>query len=112
MSRYDTALLNLWVDDIERCGFILNNDQVVEVPNTHEDPTSGFRLREEDLLKYGGSIKATWHTHPNDNPNLSVPDYFLFCQLPEYDHVIIAKYAFWIYRAIGTRVLRIENDCI
>ena len=112
MSRYGKELLNLWVEDIERCGFIMEDGTATEVFNAHEDVRYGFRIRAEDLETYSPRIKATWHTHPNNNPNLSVPDYFLFCQLPQYDHVIIAQYSFRIYRAIGSRVLIIENDCI
>lgn len=112
MSKYGTNLLTLWDDHIERCGFILKNKRPVEVQNRHEDPTSGFRISEEDLQTYLGRAIATWHTHPNDNPNLSIPDYFLFSRLSEMDHVIIAQYAFRIYRAIGSRIVICENDCI
>ena len=110
MSKYGTDLLNLWVDHIERCGFILQGGQVVEVRNTHENPNLGFRMAEADMKMYEDRIITTWHTHPQSGPNLSVPDYFLFCQFPQWEHVIISEYSFRIYRAIGSRVLICEND--
>ena|SRR5688500_5558582 len=112
MSSLDTVLSRLWVDNIERCGFILQNHEVVEIHNHHGDPTDGFRIKEEAMNRYSDRILATWHTHPSTSANLSVPDYFLFCRLSQWHHVIIFKNDIRIYKAIGDRVLICEDDCI
>lgn len=110
MSNYDTGLLKLWSEGQERCGFILKDGAVIETINVHSQPQEHFKIADSDMLRYGDSIRATWHTHPKTGPNLSVPDYFMFCRFPEWDHAIISKNAFRIYRAVGARVLICENS--
>lgn len=112
MSRYGTDLHRLWDDDVEHCGFFLHDGRVIHVPNIHEDPKEGFRIAYSEMRKYEPQIKATWHTHPKTGANLSVQDYFLFSRYPQWEHVIIAQYAFRIYQAIGARVIIREDDSV
>lgn len=86
-----SQLLNLYEGPLERVGFILKNDEIVEVENICEDPTQGFDVRGEDLIKYAGDAAATWHTHPDEDSNLSAGDWHSFRNWPELDHYIIGK---------------------
>lgn len=48
----------------ETCGFILENDEVIEVPNTHEERKNNFRIDSSEIIKYEEyGIKGIWHTH-------------------------------------------------
>lgn len=73
----------------ERVGFVLKNGKIVEVDNVCEKPEEGFDVRGEDILKYTPQAKATWHTHPNADSNLSANDYETFMNWPELDHYIV-----------------------
>lgn len=62
---------------LERCGFITRDDQeIVPVENTHQDPHNNFYMSEEDAseaLEYiynetNREILGVWHTHPNGYP--------------------------------------------
>lgn len=74
----------------ERCGFITKRGAVVEVPNTHPHPSTGFRICPKRIIE---AIKkghiATWHTHPNTDPNLSGEDYECFITWDSMVHYIV-----------------------
>lgn len=84
-------LLPLYEGAFERCGFILKTGEIVEVPNICAEPEQGFDMRGEDLIKYPAISSATWHTHPDEDSNLSAGDYVTFLNWPELDHYIIGN---------------------
>lgn len=75
----------------ERVGFILDNDEIVEVDNVSVTPEDGFEVSAEDLVRFEGRTVATWHTHPNETSNLSLDDYLGFLNWPDLRHYIIGN---------------------
>jgi len=48
----------------ETCGFVLQNGQVVEVPNRAKDPTTEFEISAQDYVYWDETgIKGVWHSH-------------------------------------------------
>lgn len=91
-------LQNKYSDEgIERIGFILEDNSVVELVNAHDDPEAGAQFLSEELFAYlydpdrDQEVVATWHTHPNQSSNLSGEDYTAFLNYPELDHYIIGN---------------------
>lgn len=110
MSNIDIQLKAFWDPTVERCGFILKNQTIVEVPNSHPQPTLAFHINQSGFKKYAEEIAATWHSHPTTGPNLSVPDYFGFLSYPDLYHYIIAKEKIWCYYVENGVVLKYENN--
>lgn len=84
-------LLDYYEGDNERVGFILKSGEIVEVENVAEDPTCGFDVRPEDLIKYEDEAVATWHTHPGKDANLSLEDMEAFVSWPDWIHYIVGE---------------------
>ena len=68
-------LINICNDHMrERCGFVTDEWEVVEVENSHEEPHRNFYMDDDDAKdalhyiyeKRKDSVIAIWHTHPND----------------------------------------------
>jgi proteasome lid subunit RPN8/RPN11 len=80
-------------DEAERCGLILVDDEVVELPNVANDPVIGFVIDPQQVLPYltAGKISGTWHTHPNGPPTLSGEDMRSFLGWPKLTHHIIGR---------------------
>lgn len=76
-------------DTLERCGLVLKNGKVVELTNISPEPEKGFEISPDDMVKYEDNIKASWHTHPDHDSNLSEKDYFGFLMWPMIDHYIV-----------------------
>lgn len=75
----------------ERCGFIMPST-LVEVANVHLNPTEGFDISADDIVRWGNECVATWHTHPGATSNLSEDDYSCFVkQWPELHHFIVGS---------------------
>lgn len=50
--------------DLETCGFVLNNAQVVEVPNVAANPTCEFEISPRDFCHWDEvGIRGVWHSH-------------------------------------------------
>lgn len=73
----------------ELCGFILKDGTVVHCANIAPDPTLGYEMDPIEVLQYLDDAAATWHTHPDTDPNLSGEDYSGFLSWPDMEHVII-----------------------
>jgi proteasome lid subunit RPN8/RPN11 len=86
-SKAATRTLRYVIDRIsaeqheqERCGVILANGSMIELPNSHPDPVNRFRMSKADidarLSLLEVPIFAWWHTHydPDDNPLPSKDD--------------------------------------
>lgn len=84
-------LLQLYEGPHERVGFILKTGEIVEVENICDDPTGGFDVKGADIIKYAPIAAATWHTHPNEDSNLSAGDWHTFLNWPELEHYIIGN---------------------
>lgn len=90
-SDIKSKLLELLDGDNERVGFILDDDSIIEIENICSDPTDGFEIHTDDLMKYEGHIKASWHTHPGASSNPSMGDLQSFLNYPDWVHYIIGE---------------------
>lgn len=88
----------------ERCGFVTKWGRVIEVDNVSPSPTTQFKISPTDIIHWSkkGAV-ATWHTHPNSDPNLSGEDSACFHAWDDMVHYVIGvrdgltlvlKYAF------------------
>lgn len=83
---------------VERCGFILANGEIVEVPNQSIQAHNSFEVSDEDFLRYADQMVGTWHTHVNGVPNLSLPDYYTFMDFPDMEHWVVSEPATVCFR--------------
>lgn len=91
----------------ERCGLVLSNMEIVELPNLHLDPMDGFAI--EDELIHQPGVVGTWHTHPRTGPNLSVADYRAFLAYPKHCHYVVAATDVWCFSVRNGILLLNEN---
>ena len=103
-------LTEFWNEYVERCGFVLRDGGILEVPNVHENPQEGFRIAPEVILEHEGKVAATWHTHPHHGANLSVEDYQCFLRWPEWGHFIVHRGKVQYYYVEQNRVLCHASD--
>jgi len=75
--------------DEERCGFIMPDGSLVEVPNVATERQSSFRMEPADVISHEEKAWGTFHTHPNSTSNLSGEDYIAFTNYPDLKHIII-----------------------
>lgn len=75
----------------ERVGFILDNGDIVEVPNISDKPNESFSVSTNILSTYEDRMVATWHTHPGGSSNLSVEDLDGFLAWPDQRHYVIGE---------------------
>lgn len=77
----------------ERVGFIVPRNEIVEVKNTSEKPYEGFLVDAQEIIHYTEERNAiaTWHTHPNQDANLSGEDNKIFWNWPDLIHFIIGN---------------------
>jgi len=78
-------------DTEERCGLILKDGTVVDIPNVADDPKTSFEMDLAAAIEHldADTVAATWHTHPESDPNLSGEDYSCFLSWPDLEHVIV-----------------------
>ena len=83
-----TQLLDLYepTHPQERCGLITKGGKLVEIDNIHDTPELGYRMDPKQVLAHLDDAIATWHTHPDSDPNLSQEDYAGFSQWPRLKH--------------------------
>ncbi|URG13841.1 hypothetical protein [Acinetobacter phage vB_AbaS_TCUP2199] len=77
-----------WSPFSERCGFILKDGTQIEVPNIHKEPSNFFAMDPAEIEKYKDQIAYFWHSHVDDNINLSLDDYLSFLAYPDHRHRI------------------------
>ena len=104
MSLSDDLLQFYAPDGPERVGFVLMNDEIVEVKNVHPNPEHAFDVDANDIIWYEDRVKATWHTHPGSSSNLSGDDYVAFTNWPLVCHYIIGADGLRQYVVIEGRV--------
>lgn len=100
----------LWNPHAERCGFILNDGEVVECPNVHEKPEIAFEIGPQSIGQYKDRVVATWHTHPVTGPNLSTEDYKAFLAYPKWFHYIVSEHEIWCFYVRNNAVILDEDD--
>ena len=89
MNQLATQLLAMVQPGPERCGLVLMDGTVVELPNVAYDPWGTFRLSKFDMQTYlEDGIAGSWHTHPTGPANLSLADLQGFKEFPEWEHYI------------------------
>lgn len=103
-------LNNFWHPHLERCGFILKNNTVIECENISDTPQLTFKIADSDIEKYAENIYCFWHSHPSDDVNLSLKDYQLFLLYPEHKHRIYGSKVFAEYYVRRNFVMREEYD--
>jgi proteasome lid subunit RPN8/RPN11 len=94
LERIKTNLLALYKPNgAERVGFVQEENRIVEVANVHDEPTLGFQVSPADIIRFVEERKcwATWHTHPNEDCNLSGEDYRMFNAYKHMHHFIIGN---------------------
>ena len=98
-------------DDVaERCGFVLTSGELVELNNIAEEPEKSYEIDPVAALPYvkAGAIAATWHTHPNADPNLSGDDHEGFLLWPDLEHCIIGVFQ----GKVTVRRYRVEDGLV
>lgn len=80
-------------DTEERCGVILKDGKIVEIPNVAKDKENSYLMDNDQVLPFikNDKVAATWHTHPQSDPNLSGEDYNGFLGWPDLEHYIIGR---------------------
>lgn len=82
------ALFDYYEGEEERCGFIVAGE-IIEFPNVHPEPTQGFQIDDETILRYIDDIEGIWHTHPGASSVLSGADKEYISWWPNVHHYII-----------------------
>lgn len=93
----------------ERCGVVLNDGTIVELPNRSSSPSNSFSMLESDFEPYREQAIATWHTHPRGPNNLSIDDYNTFVELEDYYHLILTHQSISLYKTIDGHVMNIAR---
>lgn len=75
-------------ETLERCGLVVDGE-LIEVTNIHLNPLKGFRMDPTEMLPLIEKASASWHTHPQEDPELSEEDYAGFTQWPKLVHHIV-----------------------
>lgn len=95
-----------WNPTREDCGIITLRGKIKEVENKALDPHLSFEFPEGVLEK----AKASWHTHPARDANLSIPDYYFFKSWPSLVHFIVYRSEVRCYTAVDGRVYSIDEE--
>lgn len=104
-------LVEYWNPLVERCGLVLKDGSIIELPNTNPNPALHFSFSKDYFGSYSDCV-ATWHTHPDGNPNLSIADYESFLKYPNLFHYIVGDGIVWGYYIQENRVFLYEDDSI
>jgi proteasome lid subunit RPN8/RPN11 len=88
----------------QRVGYILPDDEVVEVHNVARMPRMQFMAYE-----WPDPVRACWHTHPQGSRNLSMDDWASFRANPEMDHYIIGMDGISHYRVVDDNVVTVAQ---
>lgn len=108
-------LQEYWNPHVERGGFITKDGTIIQVENEHPDPANYMMFTLYDKVFFEGKtyywedLVATWHTHPNEDANLSFEDYALFRELPGWYHYIVAQNKVVCYFVENDAVLIYED---
>lgn len=96
--------------DQENCGIILTSGEIVKLKNHHPEPMNNFSIADADISNYGlDNILAFWHSHLENDSNLSVADYKSFVNYPNHYHIIFCYTNFTIYTVRNNLVIRSDH---
>lgn len=99
------TLFDYYDGDEERCGFILDDGSIVELKNVHPEPTNGFEIDGEDILRYISRLESIWHTHPGAGSVLSGEDKLCMEMWPQATHIIVGADGISTYKVSNGAVL-------
>lgn len=87
--------------DVEVCGVIQKNGQIVQYANLHENPAVAFDMQ----IDLGAEIEYVWHSHPRGRPDPSQDDIPHMELLQKYGHdytwLIIASGAVKAFKVVA-----------
>lgn len=96
-------------EGVERVGFIGNRNTIIEVKNISPKPTEGFLVDPTDTIKaINLGAWASWHTHPNQDSNLSGEDHKNFRNWPYMVHFIVGNNGVKAYHYDSTKKAILE----
>ena len=75
----------------ELVGVVMQDGAIVEVENRSPEPNDSCVIDPAFLAENDDKMKATFHTHPGKNANLSGEDYQAFSNWPDLLHYIIGS---------------------
>lgn len=99
-------LSNTWHQKKELCGYITADGSTVQLQNFSTNPEKEISINLEDVPS---DAIGLWHSHPNNDVNLSVEDYINFLHFPEYIHRIYSKDTYAEYYVRNDVVYRREQ---
>ncbi len=105
MQMSNENLRKLYSPEIERIGFILDDEEIIELENISTDPALTFVFDPEEFDKHLPRATASWHTHTHADANLSFEDYQFFLSWPKLRHFIISSEAVWSYEVTNGSVV-------
>lgn len=94
VAEYKEILNNFYLNEgPEHCGFIIADGTICEVKNVSGDVMNGFEMSPQDIITHTEKLgaTATWHTHPNQDANLSGYDHTTFMSWKKLFHFIIGN---------------------
>ena len=114
MSDKNTALqlLQKWNPFTERVGLVLLDGTILELQNESPTPGLTFHVKREAVDELLPAAVAMWHTHPQNNVNLSPADYGVFLSLPTLLQYIVTEKRVRSFKTIGGKVYVDEADCV
>lgn len=99
--------VSTWHPILEKCGVILKTGEIVELINESFEPDQSFKISQEAVDNIGlDNIETFWHSHPSNNSNLSLEDYFTFIKYPDHKHRIYVNDHFVDYYVRNGLVIR------
>ena len=74
----------------EFVGFIIGS-KIIQVPNISPEPDTSFMVSVKDIISYADEADYFFHTHPNQDSNLSHEDFIGIKNWPSLTHCIIGN---------------------
>ena len=96
---------NNWHPKKELCGYITEDGSLESLENLATKADREIWLNMEEVPE---TAIGLWHSHPNNDVNLSVEDYINFLQFPDYIHRIYSKDSYAEYYVRDNVVYRRE----
>lgn len=90
------SLCSKWNPEVERCGIVLLDGEVVELPNVWHEPERGFGILHEDVAPYIAKhgidyFLGVWHTHPSNTCHPSELDRIGWISIPGVRYFIVTE---------------------
>lgn len=95
-----------WNPEVELCGVIDLQGDIVECVNLARYPQDAFQFEEEDLQ----GVAASWHSHPKTSANLSIQDFYFFKSWPSILHFVIASSEVRCFAVLNGTVYLLDQE--